>query len=193
MVGFPCAVGGTTAGETPSRDDEKPSSRPDYSAYNRIRQTADTIQDRVRSALIPPGSPIATFRFLIVDDERDAADSLAALIEMLGCQVRTCYNGHSALVDAAAFEPHICLLDLKMTGMDGLELANRLREMFEDKPQLLIAVTAFGDSETKALAVLSGFHHFMAKPVDVPSLIEAITKLWKVANEETRNPNPPPG
>jgi CheY-like chemotaxis protein len=192
MVGFPYAVGEITAGETPSRDDEKPASEPDNSPYKRIRQTADLIQDRVRSALVPPGSSIGTLRFLIVDDERDAAESLAAVIELLGCSVRTCFSGHSALLDAGEFEPHVCLLDLSMPGMDGLELASRLREMFADKPLLLIAVTAFGDTETKALAVLSGFHHFIVKPVNVPSLIEAIAQLWNVVKEEGKDSSPPP-
>ena len=191
MVAFPCVVGEPPAIPDSPRDDDTPPAGTDFSVYKRIRQAAESIEERVRQALIPPGSAIATLRFLVVDDEPDAAEALAAVIELLGCSVLTCYDGESALTAAAKFEPHVCLLDLKMPEMNGLELANRLKEMFTDKPQLLIAVTAFGDPHTKALAVLSGFHHLMVKPVDVPSLIEAVTELWKVADKEGRKTDPP--
>jgi CheY-like chemotaxis protein len=157
-----------------------------------MRQAARSIEDRVRRVLTPPGSAIATLRFLVVDDHPDAADALAAVLDLLGCSVRTCYDGRTALTAAAEFDPQVCLLDLKMPGMDGLELAARLKAQLAGRPLVLIAVTALGDAATKSRAVLSGFHHHMIKPVDVPTLIDAITRLWDVVNEQAGNPNPPP-
>ena len=115
---------------------------PSNYTFDRIRTTARSIEDRVRRALIPAGSKVATLRFLVVDDHPDAADALAAVLELLGCPVRTCYDGFSALVIAEEFDPQVCLLDLRMPRMDGLELAARLKNRAGDRPLLLVATTA---------------------------------------------------
>src|SRR5688572_26677494 len=79
-------------------DDSESDPTTGSSAQNRIRQTARSIEDRIRRVLTPPGSAIATLRFLVVDDHPDAAEALAAVMELLGCSVRTCYDGPSAMV-----------------------------------------------------------------------------------------------
>jgi two-component system, OmpR family, response regulator len=192
MTFCPCMAVEAPEGQTPSPDDVAPKSGSGSFTHNQIRQTARSIEDRIRRVLTPPGSAIASLRFLVVDDHPDAADALAAILELLGCCVRTCYDGWSATIAAAQFEPHVCLLDLKMPRMDGLELAARLTDISAGKPLLLIAVTALGDTGTKARALLSGFHHYMVKPVDVPTLIDAITQLWDVVNKQAGNTSPPP-
>lgn len=148
------------------------------STLHRIRATARSIEDRVRRALTPPGSKVATLRFLVVDDHPDAADALTAVLELLGCPVRTCYDGFAALEIADEFDPQVCLLDLRMPQMDGLELAARLKNRLSGPPLLLIATTALADEATRSRTSLSGFHAHMIKPIDVSKLVEEVTRLW---------------
>jgi two-component system, OmpR family, response regulator len=144
---------------------------------NRVRQVAQDIEGRVRHALNPADVPVSQLRVLVVDDNQDSADSLAAVLELLSCSVRACYDGHTALAIAAEFEPHICLLDLMMPSMDGLELATHLKARAGARPQLLIATTALGDWEMKTRTALVGFHHHFTKPVDIPTLLDAIVQM----------------
>ena len=113
-------------------------------------------------------------RVLCVDDSRDSADSLGMLLELLGCEVETCYCGQAALVLASEFRPHACLLDLKMPEMDGFELAKRLRESAKGRPLLIIAVTAFGSRETRMKCVKHGFNLHLTKPVNVAILKDVL-------------------
>src|SRR5262245_36206983 len=122
-------------------------SDPTDPALAKVKKTARAIEDRVRRVLTPDGAELAQLRVLVVDDHPDAADSLAAVLDLLGCPVRVCYNGLSALAVADEFRPHVCLLDLMMPGMDGLELAARLRVQAANRPTLLVATTALGDAE----------------------------------------------
>jgi two-component system OmpR family response regulator len=165
---------------------------PHSSALGRIRTTARSIEDRVRRALTPPGSVVATLRFLVVDDHPDAADALAAVLELIGCPVRTCYDGWSALKAADEFDPQVCLLDLKMPGMDGLELAARLKARAAGRPMLLVATTALGDEATRRRTTVSGFHCHLTKPVDVSSMVEEVSRLWEALGKDPPAP-PPPG
>ena len=124
-----------------------------------------------------------------MDDHPDAADALAAVLELLGCPVRTSYDGFSALVIAEEFDPQVCLLDLRMPRMDGLELAARLKNRAGDRPLLLVATTALGDEATRSRTALSGFHAHLTKPVDVSMLVEEITRLWDRIGREFSDPS----
>lgn len=146
--------------------------------YDRLRQTARSINDRVRNVLTPPGSVIPTLRVLVVDDQPDAADSLTAVMELLGCQVRTTYDAPSAIRVSDEFGPQVCLIDLRMPGMDGFELAGHLRAQAGTAKRLLIATTALADEESRDRSRGAGFHSHLIKPVDVPALVDAITELW---------------
>ncbi len=119
-------------------------------------------------------------RVLVVDDHPDAADALAAVLELLGCPIRTCYNGRTALVVAAEFDPQVCLIDLMMPGMDGLELATRLKTQAAGRPLLMVATTALADAETQARTALAGFHYHLSKPVGVTTLIDTLTRLGEI-------------
>jgi CheY-like chemotaxis protein len=158
-------------------------------SFDRIRTTARSLEDRVRRALIPPGSRIGTLRFLVVDDHPDAADALAAVLELLGCPVRTCYDGFSALTIAEEFDPEVCLLDLRMPGMDGLELGARLKSLAGNKPLLLVATTALADEATRSRTSLTGFHAHLSKPVDVTVLVEELSRLWDRLTAERTSPD----
>jgi CheY-like chemotaxis protein len=155
---------------------------------DRVREVAREIESRVRQALNPHHAPMTQLRVLVVDDNVDAADSLATVLELVGCPVRACYDGHSALALAAEFEPHVCLLDLMMPEMDGIELANHLKARAGSQPLLLIATTALGEWDMRTRTALAGFHHHLVKPIDIPTLIDAITRLGEMIGRRPPNP-----
>ena len=157
------------------------------SALSRVRETAHTIEDRVRNLLAPDGPSIAQLRILAVDDHPDAADSLVEVLELVGCKARACYGGWSALDAVEEFQPHVCLLDLMMPDMGGFELGARLKVWADDRPLLLIAVTALADEQSRVRSAIAGFHCHLTKPVDVQVLLATISRLWKVVSE-----TPPP-
>jgi two-component system, OmpR family, response regulator len=146
----------------------------------RVKQIARGIEGRVRHVLNPTDAPITQLRILVVDDHPDSADSLAAVLELLGCPVRACYDGATALAVAAEFEPHVCLLDLMMPTMDGLELAVQLKARAGSRPLLLIATTALGDWEARTRTALAGFHYHLTKPINVQTMLEAIARLGEL-------------
>src|SRR5205823_1000103 len=87
------------------------------------------------TATLPPR------RVLVVDDNVDAADSLALLLRLAGQEVRVAYDGPTAVLIARAFRPQVALLDIGMPGMDGYELARRLREQPDTARPVLVALT----------------------------------------------------
>ena len=127
----------------------------------------------------PAATESPKLRILVVDDLVDSADTLAEVLKCYGHIVQVCYSGASALAIVPQFRPHVCLLDLAMPGMNGLELANQLKAQARTGPLVLIATTAFGDLETRTNTALMGFHYHFTKPVDLTALVEAITKLGK--------------
>ncbi|HLZ46963.1 MAG TPA: ATP-binding protein [Gemmatimonadales bacterium] len=115
-------------------------------------------------------SDLARFRILVVDDHRDAGESLATLLRLLGHQVRVAYDGISALEAARVFRPQVALLDIGMPGMDGIELGARLRREPELAGLLLVALTGYGRDEDRKRSGAAGFDHHLVKPVDIAAL-----------------------
>jgi PAS domain S-box-containing protein len=109
-------------------------------------------------------------RVLVVDDNRDAAESLAKLMQMSGHEVRTLSNGAAAVANAASFRPHVVLLDIGMPGMNGYEVAQRLRELPEADSMYLIAMTGYGSEEDRSRSAESGFDEHLVKPLDFAAL-----------------------
>jgi CheY-like chemotaxis protein len=107
---------------------------------------------------------------LVVDDNPDAAESLAELLRLSGYEVRTAGDGASALRVAAAFLPEYCLLDVGLPGMDGYELAAAMRALPEAAHAMLVAVTGYGRDEDVRQALAAGFDHHMVKPIDLAAL-----------------------
>ena len=173
MVATSLPIGPTLANNLP-----RPTS-PDtrLQALNRVRETALSISNRVRDALIPQG--FRPMRVLVVDDHPDAADSLAAVVEMLGCPVWACHSGRAALTAAGGFNPEVCLIDLKMPEMDGFELAARLKTRAAGRQTVLVATTALGDEESKERTKQAGFHLHLTKPIEPAILIAALAELSK--------------
>ena len=89
-----------------------------------------------------PSTPEPSFRVLCVDDNRDVADTTAALLGVVGFEARACYDGPAALRMFESFRPGLCLIDLNMPGMDGDELAVRLHEQANGQPLVLVAMPA---------------------------------------------------
>jgi CheY-like chemotaxis protein len=118
------------------------------------------------SSSLSPHSSSLPKRVLVVDDNRDAADSLAVLVRIDGHDVRVAYDGPAALAAAEAFEPDVVLLDLGMPGMDGYEVCRRLRRMPELAGVRVIAVTGWGQDSDRRRSAEAGFDHHLVKPAD---------------------------
>ncbi len=113
-------------------------------------------------------------RILVVDDDPDGADSLAALLGLIGHETVVANDGLAALVLAETFRPDVVVLDLGMPGIDGFEVAERLRKTPSGKGLLLIAATGWGHPEDRRRSLAAGFDHHLAKPVDLHQLAEII-------------------
>jgi CheY-like chemotaxis protein len=112
-------------------------------------------------------------RILVTDDNRDAAQSLALMLELDGHEVRTAYDGIEALEVAEVFRPEIILLDVGMPRLDGYETARRLRQQPWGSALRLIALTGWGQEKDKSKAKEAGFDHHLVKPVD-PEVLQRL-------------------
>ena len=105
-------------------------------------------------------------RVLIVDDNRDAADSLGAILQLMGNETVIAYDGHDAQGKLGAQRFDAALLDIGMPGMNGYDLAQRIRALPQGGGLVLIALTGWGQEEDKRRALDAGFDHHLTKPVD---------------------------
>ncbi|WP_254225610.1 hybrid sensor histidine kinase/response regulator [Burkholderia glumae] len=120
--------------------------------------------------LPPDRPPPAARRVLVVDDNVDAADALAALLSIEGHQVKVAYSALDALALAPSFEPSAILLDIGLPGMDGHEAARRLRAMPAGRDAQLVAVTGYGQAADRERALAAGFDAHLVKPVAMAQL-----------------------
>lgn len=119
----------------------------------------------------------ARHRILVVDDNRDAAESLATLLALLGAQTAVAFSGMDALEKAEGFRPSLGILDIGMPGMDGCELARRFRAHPQHHGMGLIALTGWGQPDDRVRIARAGFDHHLLKPVDMDELSAALRKL----------------
>ena len=127
----------------------------------------------------PDNVNVNAHRVLIVDDNADAAESLAMLLQMSGCEVEVALDGNSALATLTRFRPHMVLLDIGMPGMDGYETARCMRATAAGKNVFLVALTGWGQDEDKRRAREAGFDEHLTKPVD-PSLLGTLLTLDRI-------------
>jgi PAS domain S-box-containing protein len=116
---------------------------------------------------------VATLRVLVVDDNRDAADSCASMLELSGHQVEKAYDGAQALQIGREFHPQVVLLDVGLPDLDGYEVARRMRASDWGASIPLVAVTGWGKVEDRERAFAAGFNHHLTKPV-APDAVEAV-------------------
>ncbi|HEV7135056.1 MAG TPA: response regulator [Steroidobacteraceae bacterium] len=109
-------------------------------------------------------------RVLVVDDNQDAALSLAALLDLQGHATRVAFSGREALERIESFHPDVALLDLGLPEMDGYELAGRLRALPVASRIRLIALTGYGQAEDRQRTHRAGFDDHLVKPVDLAAL-----------------------
>ena len=115
-------------------------------------------------------------RVMVVDDNHDSADTMAELVKIWGYEVRTAHDGPGALDCARSFRPHVVLLDVGLPGMDGYELAQRLRAEGL-AGNLMVSVTGYGQDEDRRKAEEAGFDHHLTKPVDPRQLQPLLESL----------------
>ena len=128
----------------------------------------------VESAPSAPAVRKRSRSVLIADDNRDAADSLAMLLEIEGHSVKVVHDGEQALAAIEESRPEVALLDIGMPEMDGYEVARRVRGDSRSRQTLLIAITGWGQEQDKARAISAGFDLHFTKPVEPQRLIELL-------------------
>ena len=122
-----------------------------------------------------PVQSIPSRRILIVDDSLDGAESLSVLLRVLGATVALEHSGTAALEAVEKFHPDVVLLDIGMPGMDGYEVARRIRANPEHEKISLIALTGWGQDEDRQRSQAAGFNHHLVKPADIGRLRQLLS------------------
>jgi CheY-like chemotaxis protein len=112
---------------------------------------------------------------LVVDDSRDAAESLALVLRLQGHEARVALDGPEALDALDAFRPDAVLLDVGLPGMDGYEVARHIRQRPAFGRTTLVAVTGYGREEDRRRAAEAGFDHHLTKPAD-PAVLDRLLR-----------------
>ena len=120
-------------------------------------------------------------RILIVDDNRDAADSLALILQLKGSDVRMVYEGRAAIEMAAEFRPTVILLDIGLPGMNGYEVARELRRLPGGQSLLLVATTGWSQPSDRERSRAAGFDHHLVKPIEPAALIALLAQTARPA------------
>jgi signal transduction histidine kinase/DNA-binding response OmpR family regulator len=136
-----------------------------------IAHSGATEEEQAPAAMAPAA------RILIVDDNKDAADSLAALLTLEGHTIEMAYSATDALHRAAPFQAQVVLLDIGLPEMDGYEVARRLRRLPELRETRLIAVSGYGQPQDRERARAAGFDEHLIKPVSSASVARAIAGI----------------
>ena len=130
-----------------------------------------------QAALLAPGCTDHPLRIMVVDDNADGAFMVAMLLETLGHEVLVENDAYKALERAVSARPDVCLLDIGLPGMDGNELARRLRAMPETRNTMLIALTGYGQESDRVRSLQAGFDHHFVKPIDVARLAPLLADM----------------
>jgi CheY-like chemotaxis protein len=131
---------------------------------------AETGDGRVQGVMV-------TQRILIVDDNRDSADSLAKLLTMIGHDVAAAYDGEQAVQEAEKLRPNVVLLDIGMPKLNGYEACRSIRAQPWGRNMYLVALTGWGQEEDRRRTEEAGFNEHMVKPVDPDALMKLLASL----------------
>jgi PAS domain S-box-containing protein len=157
----------------------------------RLPPAAEAGHSPARRAELDRAPPPASFhgkRILVVDDNNDAANSLAELLRDVGHEVAVAYSPVAALEVAELFRPEVAVLDIGLPVMDGYELAARLRSNPVTAHCLLIALTGYGQSHDRLRSEQGGFQYHLVKPVDIPQLFRIVAGDGVAATGESLSP-----
>jgi CheY-like chemotaxis protein len=116
-------------------------------------------------------------RILVVDDNHDAADTLAMMLKLTGNQVHTCYDGLSAVAAAETFNPMVILLDIGMPDLNGYETCRLIRQKPWGESIIIIALTGYGLEEDIRKSKEAGFDAHLLKPVDLNELMNTLDQM----------------
>jgi PAS domain S-box-containing protein len=125
----------------------------------------------------PRATPATSRRVLVVDDSDDSREMLRELLESLGHEVFGAEDGVVGATRAIELQPDVALIDIGLPGIDGYEVARRVRAATNGKAQYLVALTGYGSPEVKAKAEAAGFDLHLTKPVDLPALLELVARV----------------
>ena len=125
----------------------------------------------------PAAKAAAHLRVLVVDDNVDAAESLAALLDLAGHATRVAHDGNEALQAAHEFRPEIVFLDIGMPGKDGYEVAKELRSQPETQRAVLVALTGWGAKDDRARSKSAGFDHHLTKPAGLAAVEGLLSQM----------------
>jgi CheY-like chemotaxis protein len=120
-------------------------------------------------------------KVLVVDDNKDVADTCSMLIELSGHHVQVAYTGGDAIEIAEAFRPQVILTDIGLPDINGYEFAQRVRATPWGKTVVLVAITGWGAQESQQQSALAGFNHHLTKPIDpktIESLLASLATDW---------------
>jgi PAS domain S-box-containing protein len=142
---------------------------------------ADDVPAEQTSPAEPAWAPSSSShrRVLVVDDNRDGAESLAMVIEMSGHEVRTAHSGPDALDVARDFQPEVVFLDIGLPGMDGYEVARHLRQQPTHAGALIVALTGWGSEDHKRQSKEAGFDLHLTKPVEAAAIEGILERLMR--------------
>ena len=146
-------------------------------------RAAEATASRVSRSSRPDAA--STCRVLVVDDNEDSAGSLRMLLEMVGHEVRTAYDGEAALAAAKDFRPDVAFLDIGLPGLNGYEVAERIRRQAWGRDITLIALTGWGQDSDRRRSKEAGFDRHLVKPVDPTTLLETLSPTTR-GNPGTR-------
>jgi len=130
------------------------------------------------------GHPAADLRILVVDDNHDSAGSLSLMLSIMGNDTRTAYDGKEAVTSAAAFRPHVILLDIGLPEPDGYETCRRIRRQPGGDTIFIVAQTGWGQEEDRQRTREAGFDHHMVKPVDHAVLMKLLANVPQVTGRD---------
>jgi CheY-like chemotaxis protein len=112
-------------------------------------------------------------RVLVIEDNPDSRDTLRMLLELWGHTVEVAEDGLAGLQKALTWRPEVAVVDIGLPGLNGLEVAQKVKEELDDRVRL-IALTAWSAPDDRRRALKAGFHHFMSKPADLQELARLV-------------------
>jgi len=123
-----------------------------------------------QSSTQPGAAGSSRTRVMVVDDNHEAAKILAIALDMFGAEAKVCHDGPSALALVETFNPQLIFLDIGMPGMDGHEVARRLRAMPHFKTVRIGGLSGWGQEDVRRRSAEAGFDEHLVKPIDISGL-----------------------